>query len=152
MSLSWDDSLRPKERANLIRRLHRVWVADLTLEEVCDEMASCLRCLREKPGQMACGDGTSPCDLCGGGGVMGWLTPEIVSAMARDVGLPSARPESSYCPDKAAIRLACAKLRMGWSNAQIEASLRGTIPSGGSNARGASENRSAPGRPASPER
>lgn len=148
MSRSWDDNLRPKERANLIRRLHRVWVADLTLEEVCDEMTSCLRCLRDKPGQM---EGGVTCDLCGGSGIMGGFTTELVAAMARDVGLPLARPESSYCPDESAIRLAKVKLRQKWTNAQVEASLRGTIPSGGDNARGASENRSAPGRPSASE-
>jgi len=144
MSRSWDDNLRPKERANLIRRLHRVWVADLSLEEVCDEMTSCLRCVRENPGRM---EGGVTCDLCGGSGIMGGFTADLVAAMARDVGLPLERPEASYCPDEAAIRLAKVKLRQKWTNAQVEASLRGTIPSGGDNARGASENRSAPGRP-----
>ena len=144
MSRSWDDDLRPKERANLIRRLHRVWVADLTLDEVCGEMTPCLRCRRGMDGDAACG-------LCGGSGVMVGYTPEIVAAMAQDIGLPVVRPESSYCPDEAAIRLAKSKLKLGWSNAQIEASLRGTIPSGGANARGASENRSAPGRPSASE-
>jgi hypothetical protein len=144
MSRSWDDDLRPKERANLIRRLHRVWVADLTLDEVCGEMTPCLRCRRGMDGDAACG-------LCGGSGVMVGYTPEIVAAMAQDIGLPVVRPESSYCPDEAAIRLAKVKLKMGWSNAQIEASLRGTIPSGGANARGAPENRSAPGHPSTTE-
>lgn len=139
MQRSWGECLRTNERANLIRRLHRVWVADLSPEEVCDEMMSCPRCLRDRPGKM---EGGVTCDLCGGAGIMGGFTTEIVSEMARDVGLPPVRPESAhcpYCPDEAEIRLATAKLRQRWTNAQVEASLRGTIPSGGDNARGAPE-------------
>jgi hypothetical protein len=157
MPRSWDEGLRPKERANLIRRLHRVWVDDLTLEEVCDEMKACLRCRRERPGEMAdcdsCGGSSAktpcktcwgkwsyaPCDLCGGAGIVGWFTVELVTAMVRDIGLPETRPVAAFCPTEAEIRLAREKIKMRWTTTQREASLRGTMNSGGDNGRGASD-------------
>lgn len=150
MPPSWDELIHPTERTNLKRRLHRVWTSDLSLDEVVDEMAVCLRC-RFKPGTMygcgacrgnpdkmpACQCGGSgwpkPCDLCGGSGVMPGMSLHSVSLMAIAMKLPTERQCESYIPTEAEIRLACAKIRMGWTTTQMEAALRGTMNSAGDN-------------------
>lgn len=138
MSPTWDDGLDPKERANLVRRLHRVWGSAIPMDEVVGEMAGCLRC-DGAPQEVACG-------LCDGRGVLGWFTEDIVIAMALDAGLPRDRPQV-YCPNEAEIASAAAKIRLGWTRAQVEASLRGIMPSGGANERAGRENRETPRSP-----
>lgn len=148
MPRSWDDGLSPRERANVVRRLRRVWMLDLLLDELPDEMASCLRCWR-KPGTMfrcagcsgdpevarrcACGGSgdPAPCDLCGGAGVMAGWTVEVVVALAEKLGLPAERPDIGYLPTEEDIRLAKARLRLRAPVTRIEEALRGRIPSEG---------------------
>ena len=129
MPRSWDDGLSPRERANLVRRLWRVWALDIPLDELPDEMASCLRCWR-KPGTeflcrgcggdpavsrvCACGGSglPRPCGLCGGGGLMAGWTTDVVVALARDLGLPRDRAGDGYMPTAEQIRLEAARIRL----------------------------------------
>lgn len=120
------DDLTAKERSNLKRRLHRVWSSDLTIEEVVGEMAVCLRC-RDRPGFEFVAGESRACSLCAGTGVMAGVTAEIVACLALEVGLPEERASEFYIPDAAEIRLTCAKIRMGWTTAQRDAALRGTM-------------------------
>jgi len=129
MPRSWDDGLTPRERANLVRRLRRVWSLDVPLDEIPDEMASCLRCWR-KPGTefqcrgcggdpeiaRVCGCGGSgkpqPCGLCGASGLTSGWTVEVVVALARELGLPDERTAVGYLPTEAEIRLQKARIRL----------------------------------------
>lgn len=146
----WGEIITSTERTNLKRRLHRVWSSDLALDEILDEMAICLRC-RHKPGTAyrcdvcrgdpektrgcQCG-GTGwpkPCELCAASGVMVGMTLEDILTIAADMGLPPERECESYIPTEAEIRIAKARIRLGHSDAQREAAMRGTISSGGDN-------------------
>ncbi len=155
MPRSWDDGLSPRERANLVRRLRRIWTQDLLRDELADEMSSCIRCWR-KPGTSfecrgcggnpeiakTCGCGGSgrpqKCLICNGTGIMPGWSLDAVLALAAELGLSEQDRggNSAYLPTEEQIRLAKAKLKMRWTPTQIEASLRGTLNSGGDNGDG----------------
>lgn len=153
MPRSWDDGLSPKERANVVRRLRAVWALDLSLDELPDEMALCLRCWR-KPGTAfrcpgcggnpeiaktcACGGGGMPeqCDLCGGSGLMSGWSVETVVALALELGLPADRPDVGYLPTEDEIRLAKAKMRLRRPDCPSDLSQPGRMNSEGDNGGG----------------
>ena len=140
MQPSWDDGLAATVAASVTRRLRLAWRSEMTMDEVVSEVAACPRCA---------GTGeTAMCGLCEGTGALRGVTTAVVIGMAKAAGLPEDRSlPPPHCPDEAAIRLACAKIRAGWSPRQVDAALRGIMPCGGDNASGTSEDRSPPRRP-----
>ena len=123
MPQCWDELLNPKERSNLIRRLRWAWGSDLTLEEVVDEMACCLRCAGT-PGRLVVNGASLPCPLCDASGVLAGVTMQFVVTMARRLELPEERECQGYMPSEAEIRLATARIRLG----QHDHRRHGTMP------------------------
>lgn len=92
-----------KERANLKRRVRRLWAGDSTLAEICEEVE---------------------------------MTEDELREFATGLGLSERQEPSFFLPTPHEIRLATARIRAGWSQAERESRLEGVRSGRISNATG----------------
>lgn len=124
--LTPDELLRSKVGANIKRSLRRLWVGDMEFDELVDavqptieSVENAIEALRKEGKFVTLGVEMVVEEM--------WMSPEAVSELAKSMGLGERVEPECYLPSPEEIRLATARFRSEWSQAERECRLQGSL-------------------------
>ena len=119
-----DELLYSKVGANIRRSLRRLWVSDMEFDELIDAVQPTPEAVQKAIDTVRAEGVTVHADVATVVDEMR-LSPDAVSAMAKEMGLGERVEPECYLPDAEEIRSATARMRTQWTQAELESRLGG---------------------------
>ena len=120
-----DELLRSKVGANIKRSLRRLWVSDMEFDELLDAVQPTPEGVQKAIDTLRAEGVTVHANVATVVEEMR-LSPDSVSAMAEEMGLGERVEPECYLPTPEEIRIATARLRSEWTQAELESRLGGS--------------------------
>jgi hypothetical protein len=119
-----DELLRSKVGANIKRSLRRLWAGDIEFDDLLDAVQPTAEGVKKAIDTMRSEGVSVEADVDAVVQEMR-LSPDAVTAMAAEMGLGERVEPECYLPSAEEIRLATARLRSGWTQAELDSRLGG---------------------------
>jgi hypothetical protein len=120
-----DELLRSKVGANIKRSLRRLWAGDIEFDDLLDAVQPTAEGVQKAIDTMRAEGVSIEADVDALVQEMR-LSPDAVASMAAEMGLGERVEPECYLPTPEEIRLATARLRSGWTPAELESRLGGS--------------------------
>jgi hypothetical protein len=120
-----EELLRSKVGANIKRSLRRLWAGDIEFDDLLDAVQPTAEGVQKAIDTMRAEGVSIEADVDALVQEMR-LSPDAVASMAAEMGLGERVEPECYLPTPEEIRLATARLRSGWTPAELESRLGGS--------------------------